>query len=113
MNAVQKTAGGVPRRYAAVLLAIALLMVAVPTVALGRANGAPSKVHNCGEAQTDVAVVTQGGVSCRQAKQIARTWLAKKKQTSGFVCHRKKTNAGSGFQGVCVKGRRRVTIIPE
>jgi hypothetical protein len=113
MNPVQKTAGGVPRRYAAVLLASVLLMVAVPTVALGRANGAPSKVHNCGEAQTDVAVVTQGGVSCQQAKQIARTWLAHKKQTSGFACHRKKTNAGSGFQGVCVKGKRRVTIIPE
>jgi hypothetical protein len=113
MNAVQKTAGGVPRRYAAVLLAIVLLMVAVPTVAMARMDGAPSKVHNCGEARTDVAVVTQGGVSCRQAKQIARTWLAQKKQTSGFVCHRKKTNAGSGFQGVCVKGKRRVTIIPE
>jgi hypothetical protein len=94
------------------LLAI-MIAITVPTVALAQANGAPSKVHNCGEASTDVAVVTQGGVSCQQAKQIARTWLAHKKQTSGFACHRKKTNAGSGFQGVCVKGTRRVTIIPE
>src|ERR1700744_2318213 len=113
MSAVQKVAGGLPRRYTAALLAIAPLMVAVPTVALAQANGATVKVHNCGEAKTDVAVVTQGGVSCQQAKRIARTWLAHKKQTSGFACHRKKTNAGSGFQGVCVKGKRRVTIIPE
>ena len=110
MNAVQKTVGRSPRRYAAVLLAIVLVMVAVPALALARSNGA---VRRCGAVQHNVAVTTQGGVACKQAKQIANTWLKGKKQTSGFACHRKRTNAGSGFQGICVNGKKRVTIIPE
>jgi hypothetical protein len=113
MNAVQKTVGGSPRRYAAVLLAIVLVMVAVPTLALARSDGAQSAVRNCGAVQHNVAVTTQGGVACKPAKKIANTWLKGKKQTSGFACHRKRTNAGSGFQGICVKGKKRVTIIPE
>jgi hypothetical protein len=111
MKAGTKAAGRSPRRYVAVVFAIVLVMVAVPTLAL--ASGGQSKVRNCGAVQHNVAVTTQGGVACKQAKKIANTWLKHKKQTTGFACHRKRTNAGSGFQGICVKGSQRVTIIPE
>jgi hypothetical protein len=82
----------------------------VPALALAHSN---AKTHNCGDVRGNVAVVVKGNVSCKAAKQVAKTWLNKKKQTTGFACHRKKTNAGSGFQGICVKGTRRVMIIPE
>jgi hypothetical protein len=104
MNAVRRTAA---------LLAIAATILVVPALALAHGNGSQAKTHNCGDVQGNVAVVVQGNVSCKSAKKIANTWLNKKKQTTGFACHRKKTNAGSGFQGVCVKGTKRVLIIPE
>jgi hypothetical protein len=105
MKAVRKTV---------VLLAIAVTLCAVPALALAHANHAGAvKVTNCGDVSANVAVTTQGGVSCKAAKKIAKTWLAQKKQTTGFKCHKKKTGAGSGFQGVCKKGTKVVTIIPE
>jgi hypothetical protein len=100
-------------RRAAALLAIAAAILVVPALALAHGNGSKPKVHNCGQVQGTVAVTVQGNVSCKAAKKIANTWLNKKKQTTGFACHRKKSNGGSGFQGVCAKGTKRVFIIPE
>jgi hypothetical protein len=113
MNAFGKGARRVSLRHVAALMAIAVAMIALPTIALAGTSGAQLKVRNCGDVQSNVAVTTAGGVSCKAAKKIANTWLKQKKQTTGFKCHKKKTNAGSGFQGVCTKGKQRVFIIPE
>ena len=115
MNAFGKGARRVSLRQLAALLAVAAAIIALPTIALARTSSSQLKVHNCGDVQANVAVTTAGGVSCKQAKKVATLWLNKKKQgTTGFSCHRKKTNAGSGFQGVCKKGTtKRVFIIPE
>jgi hypothetical protein len=63
--------------------------------------------------QHTVAVTSQGGVACTTARKVANAWLKGNEHPDGFACHRKRTNAGSGFQGVCIKGTKRVMIIPE
>jgi hypothetical protein len=94
------------------LLAIALA-ISVPSIALARVTRTHAPVHQCGVVQHTVGVVEQGGVSCSQARAVARQWLAGHNHPDGFACHRKKTDAGSGFQGVCTNQTKRVTIIPQ
>jgi hypothetical protein len=94
------------------LLAIAFA-ITVPSIAVARATDAAAPVHQCGVVQHTVGVVEQGGVSCSQARAVARQWLAGHNHPDGFACHRKKTDAGSGFQGVCTNQTKRVTIIPQ
>jgi hypothetical protein len=94
------------------LLAIALA-ITVPSVALGRVTRTHAPVHQCGVVQHTVGVVEQGGVSCSKARAVARQWLAGHNHPDGFACKRKKTDAGSGFQGVCTNKTKRVTIIPQ
>ena len=94
------------------LLAIALA-ITVPSIALARATGTTAPVHQCGVVQHTVGVVEQGGVSCDTARVVARRWLAGHNHPDGFNCKRKRTNAGSGFQGVCTDQSMRVTIIPQ
>jgi hypothetical protein len=101
-----------PLTRAVVLLAIALA-ITVPSIALARATGARAAVRQCGAVQHTVAVTSEGGVACAQARQVANAWLKGNKNPQGFACHRKRTNAGSGFQGVCIDGAKRVLIIPE
>ena len=102
-----------PIRHAVTLLAIALVLIAAPTIALARATESHAPVHGCGVVQKTVGVVEQGGVGCTQARRIALRWLSGHNHPSGFSCHRKTTHAGSGFQGVCTDGSKRVTIIPQ
>jgi hypothetical protein len=94
------------------LLAIAVA-ISVPSIALARVTRTHAPVHQCGVVQHTVGVVEQGGVSCSQARAVARQWLAGHNHPDGFACHRKKTDAGSGFQGVCTNQTKRVTIIPQ
>jgi hypothetical protein len=101
-----------PLMRAVSLLAVALA-IAVPSIALARATDSHATVRRCGAVQHTVAVTSQGGVACTKARQVANAWLNGNNSPSGFACHRKQTNAGSGFQGVCVKGNKRVMIIPE
>lgn len=102
-----------PFRHAAILLVIALVLITGPTIALARATEAHVPVHGCGVVQTTVGVTEQGGVACPHARQIARRWLAGHDHPDGFACHRKRTGAGSGFQGVCTDKTKRVRIIPR
>ena len=102
-----------PFRHAALLVVVALVLITAPTIAIARATESHAKVHGCGVVQTTVGVVEQGGVSCTRARQVAGRWLAGHNHPDGFACHRKPTGAGSGFQGVCVDGSKRVTIIPQ
>jgi hypothetical protein len=94
------------------LLAIALA-ITVPSIALARDSRTHAPVRQCGVVQHTVGVVEQGGVSCNQARAVARQWLAGHNHPDGFACKRKKTDAGSGFQGVCTNQTKRVTIIPQ
>jgi hypothetical protein len=97
---------------AAVLLAIAIA-IALPSIAIARATHVQATVRQCGAVQGNVGVTSQGGVNCTKARQIAKAWLNGNQKPNGFACHRKRTNAGSGFQGVCVDGAKRVMIVPE
>jgi hypothetical protein len=101
-----------PLTRAVSLLAIALA-ITVPSIALARATRPDATVHQCGVVQQTVGVVEQGGVSCSTARTVARKWLAGHNHPDGFACKRKKTDAGSGFQGVCTNRSKRVTIIPQ
>ena len=102
-----------PLRHAAMLLAVSLALITAPTIALARATDSHAPVHDCGVVQKTVGVTEQGGVSCQHARGIARKWLAGQDHPDGFSCHRKKSGAGSGFQGVCTDKTKRVTIIPQ
>ncbi|MFZ0386356.1 MAG: hypothetical protein WAL22_11865 [Solirubrobacteraceae bacterium] len=101
-----------PLTRAVSLLAIALA-ITVPSIALARESRTHTPVHQCGVVQQTVGVVEQGGVPCNQARAVARQWLAGHNHPDGFACKRKKTDAGSGFQGVCTNQTKRVTIIPQ
>ena len=102
-----------PVRHAALLLAVALVLITVPTIALARVTSSDATVHNCGVVQKTVGVTEQGGVSCDRARAIARQWLAGHNHPDGFACHRKHSGGGSGFQGVCTDKTKQVTIIPQ
>jgi hypothetical protein len=102
-----------PLRHAALLIAVALVLITAPTIALARATSSDAKVHDCGVVQKTVGVTEQGGVSCDRARAVARRWLAGHNHPDGFACHRKHTDAGSGFQGVCTDQTKLVTIIPQ
>jgi hypothetical protein len=97
--------------------AIALLVIAfaitVPSIALARATDSHATVRQCGAVHHNVGVTSQGGVNCTKARQVANAWLKGNENPNGFACHRKQTNAGSGSQGVCVNGNKRVMIVPE
>ena len=102
-----------PLTHAVALLAIAVVLIAAPTIALARASASGAPVHGCGVVQKTVGVVEQGGVSCSTARKIALQWLTGHNHPSGYTCKRKTTNAGSGFQGVCTDKTKQVTIIPQ
>jgi hypothetical protein len=112
-----------PLRHAVILLAIAVVLITVPTIALARvteshateshATESHSTVHGCGVVQKTVGVTEQGGVACSRARLVANRWLAGHDHPGGFTCHRKRTDAGSGFEGVCTDTTRHVTIIPQ
>jgi hypothetical protein len=106
------TSRAAPLTRAVVLLVIACA-ITVPSIALARGTRPAATVHQCGVVQKTVGVVEQGGVSCHTARTVALHWLNGHNHPDGFSCKRKKTNAGSGFQGVCTDQSKRVTIIPQ
>jgi hypothetical protein len=112
MRGVHLTCTVAPLARVVSLLAI-VLAITVPSIALARATDSHATVRQCGAVQHSVAVTSQGGVACTTARQVANAWLKGNQKPKGFVCHRKQTNAGSGFQGVCINGNKRVMIIPE
>jgi hypothetical protein len=94
------------------------VLITVPTIALARATESHATeshvtVHGCGVVQKTVGVTEQGGVACSRARLVANKWLAGHNHPDGFSCHRKRTGAGSGFQGICTDKTKRVTIIPQ
>jgi hypothetical protein len=109
-DSVRHTAA--PLARAVVLLAMAFA-IALPSIAIARSTDSQATVRQCGAVHHNVGVTSQGGVNCTKARQVANAWLKGNNKPNGFVCHRKRTDAGSGFQGVCINGNKRVTIVPE
>ncbi len=76
---------------------------------------ASSTIKQCGHVDGTVAVtVTNGRVSCKTARAVARAWDKKTTVPDGFHCKTHRSGAGSGHFGVCKKGTKKsVTATPE
>ena len=85
--------------------------LAVPAVAVARSH--KTKVHQCGNVNHNLAVMTKGKVSCKTAKNVARAWIKGKRRSSGFRCVKITVPVGAGYQVACKNGSKKILIIPE
>ncbi len=104
------------RRSGALLRNIVMFLaitavLAVPAVAV--AHSQRTKVHQCGNVNHNLAVMTKGKVSCKTAKNVARSWIKGKHRSRGFRCVKLTVPVGAGYEVACKKGSKKILIIPE
>ena len=83
---------GVLLRNVVMFLAITAAL-AVPAVAVAHSH--KTKVHQCGNVNHNLAVMTKGKVSCKTAKKVARAWIKGKHAVQGLPL-REAHGAGRG-----------------